>query len=647
VVSPSVLKCAFIFNEITEDIAMTWGLDKARETYNVAHWSDGYFDINAQGELVAYPDGDQTKAAVSLSELTEQFKKQGLTLPVLVRFTDILQNRVETLTSAFTKARNAREYQGSYTCVYPIKVNQQRSVVSKLLAHPSGLVGLEAGSKPELMAILGVAKEPITIVCNGYKDSEFLRLACIGQGMGHKVHIVVEKLSELTTLLAEIDDLGIEPSIGIRIRLNSVGKGKWQNTGGEKGKFGLTAGQVLSAVELLKSRNKLHLMQLVHFHIGSQIANIRDIHRALRECARHFAELTQLGVPLNTVDVGGGLGVDYEGSGSRSSCSMNYSVEEYARNVVNAFAEVCQQHDLKHPAIITESGRALTAHHAVLITDVIDVECAPNHANPTAPEADSVLVLDEMWQCLQRLTPRMALEIYHDAMHLFSEAHDQYVHGLLTMLEWAKLEQLYFTILHRVRASLSENARAHREVLDDLNEKLADKLFVNFSLFQSLPDVWGIQQLFPVMPVENLHQPLTQRAIIQDITCDSDGQIRNYVEGTGIESSLPIPEYKQGQQYHIAMFLVGAYQEILGDLHNLFGDTDSVHVELTDAGYQLTNAIKGDSVKDVLKFVDYDSDILAENFAKRVNSLAIDEQSKAQYLSELNAGLAGYTYFED
>ncbi|KTF15005.1 biosynthetic arginine decarboxylase [Pseudoalteromonas sp. H103] len=626
---------------------MTWGLETARATYNVAHWSDGYFDINAQGELVAYPDGDQTKSAISLTQLTEQFKQQGLTLPVLVRFTDILKNRVDTLTNAFTLAQSSREYQGKYTCVYPIKVNQQRSVVSKLLAHPSGLVGLEAGSKPELMAILGVAKEPITIVCNGYKDSEFLRLACIGQAMGHSVKIVVEKLSELTTLLEEIDNLGIEPAIGIRIRLNSVGKGKWQNTGGEKGKFGLTAGQVLSAVEVLKQHNKLHLMQMVHFHIGSQIANIRDIHRALRECARHFAELTQLGVPLNTVDVGGGLGVDYEGSGSRSACSMNYTVEEYARNVVNAFAEVCDQHNLAHPAIITESGRALTAHHAVLITDVIDVEKAPNHLNPEPPIENSALVLDEMWQCLQRLNPRMALEIYHDAMHLFSEAHDQYVHGLVSMLEWAKIEQLYFTILHRVRASLSNNARAHREVLDDLNEKLADKLFVNFSLFQSLPDVWGIQQLFPIMPIESLNQPLTQRAIIQDITCDSDGQIREYVEGAGIETSLPIPEYKPGEQYHIAMFMVGAYQEILGDLHNLFGDTDSVHVELNDEGYVLTNAIKGDSVKDVLKFVDYDSAILADNFAYQVNKLTVSEQCKEGYLAELNAGLEGYTYFED
>ncbi|CAM4264129.1 biosynthetic arginine decarboxylase [Pseudoalteromonas byunsanensis] len=626
---------------------MTWGLDTARALYNVAHWSEGYFDINNKGELVAYPDGDHNKTPVSLNQLTEDFKAQGLTLPVLVRFTDILKHRVDTMTDAFSEACQQRDYQGQYNCVYPIKVNQQRSVVTKLLAHPSGQVGLEAGSKPELMAILGVATQPITIVCNGYKDSEFLRLACIGQAMGHKVNIVVEKLSELTTLIKEIDDLNIEPAIGIRIRLNSVGKGKWQNTGGEKGKFGLTAGQVLEAVEMLKQANKLHLMNLVHFHIGSQIANIRDIHRALKECARHFAELSQLGVPLKTVDVGGGLGVDYEGSGSRSACSMNYTVAEYARNVVSAFAEVCEQHDLVHPAIITESGRALTAHHAVLITDVIDVEKAPHQHTLIMPAQDAHVILQELWQAYSRITARLALETYHDAMHLFSEAHAQYVHGMVSMTQWAQIEQLYFTILHRVRELLNENARAHREVLDDLNEKLADKLFVNFSLFQSLPDVWGIQQLFPVMPIESLDKPLTQRAILQDITCDSDGQIRDYVEGSGIESSLPIPPYVPGEQYHIAMFMVGAYQEILGDLHNLFGDTDSVHVELCDNGYNLTNAIKGDSVQDVLKFVHYDHTQLADNFVARVSETVQDESLRAQYLQELNAGLAGYTYFED
>ncbi|MCF6442231.1 biosynthetic arginine decarboxylase [Pseudoalteromonas luteoviolacea] len=626
---------------------MEWGVDTARNTYNVQHWSDGYFDINDSGELIAYPDGDHSKAPIVLSDLTERFKEQGLTLPVLVRFTDILQNRVDTLTGAFAQAKAQREYQGEYTCVYPIKVNQQRSVVSKLLSHPSGLVGLEAGSKPELMAILGLATSPITIVCNGYKDREFLRLALIGQAMGHKVQIVVEKLSELDALIKEVDDMQIEPAIGIRIRLNSIGKGKWQNTGGEKGKFGLTAGQVLNAVDTLRRHNKLHLMQLVHFHIGSQIANIRDIQRALRECARHYAELSQLGVPLKTVDVGGGLGVDYEGSGSRSACSMNYTVGEYARNVVNAFAEVAEQHDLPHPDIITESGRALTAHHAVLITDVIDIETAPNEDVPEKISGDEHNLIQELRQALSRLTPRLALETYHDAIHLFGDAHDQYVHGLISMAQWSKIERLYFTILRQVRDSLSAQSRAHREVLDDLNEKLADKLFVNFSLFQSLPDVWGIQQLFPVVPISNLDQPLTQRSIIQDITCDSDGQIREYVEGAGIESSLPMPQYHPSEQYHLAMFMVGAYQEILGDLHNLFGDTDSVHVELNETGYQLTNALKGDCVEDVLRFVHYDKQQLIDNFTRQVNAVAVAPKTKETFLKELKMGLTGYTYFVD
>lgn len=410
-------------------------ITNARETYNIAHWSEGYFDINEQGEVVAFPDKDHSKQGVSLATLTEQFKEQGLTLPVLVRFTDILQSRVDTLVNAFSDAKSNRNYQGNYTCVYPIKVNQQSSVVKKLLAHQSNKVGLEAGSKPELMAILGVADKPIRIVCNGYKDSEFLRLACIGQAMGHDVNIVVEKLSELDVLLQEIEKLGIEPGIGIRIRLNSVGKGKWQNTGGEKGKFGLTASQVLSAIERLNKAGKGHLLNLVHFHIGSQIANIRDIHRALKECARHYAELCQMGVALKTIDVGGGLGVDYEGSGSRNSCSMNYTVAEYARNVVNTFADTCEALNLPQPDIITESGRALTAHHAVLITDVIDVEEAPKLHSDIVLSDNSPQVLQEMWQAKQRLTPRLALEIYHDAMHLFSEAHEQYVHGLLSMTD--------------------------------------------------------------------------------------------------------------------------------------------------------------------------------------------------------------------
>ena len=490
---------------------MSTVIENARHTYNIKHWSDGYFDINEHGNLVAYPNKNRERAGICFNQLTQDFIKQGLTLPVLVRFTDILQSRVDTLVNAFGSVREQKNYRGEYTCVYPIKVNQQYSVVTKLLEHPSNKVGLEAGSKPELMAILGVANRPISIVCNGYKDSEFLRLACIAQEMGHHVHIVIEKLSELDALLHELETLPTKPSIGIRIKLNSVGKGKWQNTGGEKGKFGLTAGQVLQAVNKLKAVNKLELLQLVHFHIGSQVANIRDIHLALKECARHFAELYEMGVPLNTVDVGGGLGVDYEGSGSRSACSMNYTVEEYAKNVVAAFADICEQKSLPEPNIITESGRALTAHHAVLITDVIDIETPPKLAREFAIADDAPQILAEMTAIRTSLNARLAIETYHDAMHLFSEAHEQYVHGLLSLRDWSQIELLYFDVLQQVHELLDPQSRSHRDIIDDLNEKLANKLFVNFSLFQSLPDIWGIEQIFPIMPTERLNEPLSQR----------------------------------------------------------------------------------------------------------------------------------------
>lgn len=625
-------------------------IEIAKSVYNVERWSEGYFNIDQNGEVVATPLAKSNAGVINLPSLVSDLKQQGLSLPILVRFTDILSNRADNLINAFRKAKKARNFGGEFTAVYPIKVNQQFSVVDKLVKHSSGKVGLEAGSKPELMAVLGVANKPIKIVCNGYKDSEFMRLACIGQAMGHKVHVVIEKLSELEVLLEAARCIGHTPSIGIRIRLNSVGKGKWQNTGGEKGKFGLSATQVLATIEQLKKVDKLEYLNLVHFHIGSQIANIRDIHNAIRECARHYAELAELGVPINTIDVGGGLGVDYEGSGSRSSCSMNYTVEEYANNVVGPIAEICEQKQLPHPNIITESGRAMTAHHAMLVTDVIDIEKAPVPEEVAPAEDDDDASYQELWRTYQSTHKRNVLEAYHDAIHLFSDAHQKYVVGLIGMMQWAKVEQIYFAILKRVQKLLDIKSRAHREVLDELNEKLADKMFVNFSLFQSLPDVWGIEQLFPIMPLKYLNEELGSRAVIQDITCDSDGQITQYADGAGIETSLPLPKYQGQCDYLIGMFMVGAYQEILGDLHNLFGDTDSVHVEIDESeksGYRLTKLIKGESVTDVLRHVHFEPEKLAESYAQQLNQTQISEAQKQSYLEELQLGLEGYTYFEN
>ena len=625
-------------------------IENAKAVYNIKRWSEGYFDISKSGELVAAPFGEPSLGTINLPDMCRDLKSAGLNYPILVRFTDILSHRASNLINAFQNAKQERGFTGRYTAVYPIKVNQQFSVVEKLINHPSGKVGLEAGSKPELMAVLGVSTKPITIVCNGYKDSEFMRLACIGQAIGHDVRVVIEKVTELDVLLSAAADIGFMPTIGIRIRLNSIGKGKWQNTGGEKGKFGLSATQVLEVVDSLKRKDKLNYLTLVHFHIGSQIANIRDIHNAMRECARHYAELYALGINIKTIDVGGGLGVDYEGSGSRSSCSMNYSVDEYAKNVVGPVAEICDLLDLPHPDIITESGRAMTAHHAMLITDVIDIERSPVPKQVTEAQTDDSAIYKELWRAYEHTDKRHALESYHDAVHLYGDAHQQYVVGLLGLLEWAKIEQIYFAILQRVHSLLNVKSRTHREVMDELNEKLADKLFVNFSLFQSLPDVWGIEQLFPVMPLKYLDKPLCSRAIIQDITCDSDGQIRQYADGEGVESSLALPNFEHQKDYVLGMFMVGAYQEILGDLHNLFGDTDSVHVELSkdsEHGYAITKMEKGESVSDVLAHVRFESDKLEQSYQIQLANSELPEQIKQQFLSELQSGLVGYTYFEN
>lgn len=623
-----------------------WTLDKARHLYGVAHWSDGYFDIDDQGELVAFPDRNRERAGVRLSDLVKDLKDQGLSLPVLVRFNDILTDRVKRLTSGFAKAVENLDYSGRYHAVYPIKVNQQKSVVEGLL-NASPHVGLEAGSKPELMAVLGVATRPITIVCNGYKDSEFLRLALIGRRLGHKVYVVVEKLSELKKLLGESKEMGIDPLVGVRVRLNSVGKGNWQNTGGEKGKFGLAAHQVLEAVDMMREAGKLDCLKLVHFHIGSQVANIRDIQGALKECARYYAELRELGVPLDVVDVGGGLGVDYEGSRSRGNCSMNYTVDEYAAKVVYALKEICSARDLPEPDIITESGRAMTAHHAVMITNVIDVERAPTQVQFDEPDDEAPSVLKDLWRTLEYVNEEPPLESYHDAVYFLSEAHAMYTHGLLRIGEWAQAEKMYFAVCRAVREQLNPRSRAHRPVLDELNEKLADKLFCNFSLFQSTPDVWGIDQLFPIMPVSHLSEAPSARAIIQDITCDSDGQIRQYVDAEGIESSLPLTGYHPGNDYCIGFFMVGAYQEILGDLHNLFGDTDSVHVQLTKDGYRFDAALKGDTVADVLRYVSFDPKSLIQGYRRQLAAAKLTDSERQQFSAELEAGIHGYTYLED
>jgi arginine decarboxylase len=624
-----------------------WTLDRARELYNIANWNGGYFHINDRGRVCLRVPGLADHPGVDLFELALSLRDSGeSSLPVLIRFQDILSDRVRRLREAFDQARAETGFHGPYTAVYPIKVNQQRSVVERILGEGGDRVGLEAGSKPELMAVLALSRPGGVIVCNGYKDREYLRLALIGNLLGLRVYIVIEKPSELDGVLEASRDLGVRPMLGMRVRLASIGKGKWQNTGGEKAKFGLSASQSLGLLERLREAGMLDCMQLLHFHMGSQIANIRDIQAGMGEAGRFYAELRRLGADIRVVDAGGGLGVDYEGSRSRNDCSMNYSLQEYANNIVRSLVNACREYDLPHPQIFTESGRALTAHHAVLVTNVIDTERAPDREDLAPPGIDEPLILQDMWHLYENPEGIAPTEVYHDMAHWLSEAQAMYTHGVLDLAQRARAETLYFATCRRLASD--ESLRLPREIRDEINEKLADKYFCNFSVFQSIPDVWAIDQIFPIMPLHRLDEPPTRRAVLQDLTCDSDGHVERYVDSEGVETSLPLHPLREGEPYLLGIFLVGAYQEILGDLHNLFGDTDSINVVLEPGGgHRLEQPERGDTVDELLRYVHFDPQTLAAAYRAKVASAGLDEALGGRVLAELEHGLSGYTYLEE
>lgn len=626
-----------------------WNVGQSLNTYGLPYWGDGYFAINEQGHLAVMPRRRQGPS-LDLYAIAREAQSAGLSLPVLLRFTDILHDRVQRLHAAFDAACEQHDYAGTYTAVYPIKVNQQRTVVEEILAAAPGRVGLEAGSKPELMAVLALANaDGGVIVCNGYKDREYIRLALIGRALGHRIFIVVEKLSELDIILQEAEQLGVDPLLGVRVRLASLGAGKWQNTGGEKAKFGLSAGQVLQLLQQLRAHGRLDALRLMHFHMGSQIANIHDIQHGLGEAGRYYAELRRLGAPIEVVDVGGGLGVDYEGSRSRSFCSMNYSLEEYAANIVRSLAEVCAEHQLPQPALVTEAGRAMTAHHAVLVTNVTEAEAVETGGVPQQPDEEAPTLLHDLWQLHQQQAERPASEVYHDAVHWLQEAQVLFAHGAARLEDRANAERLYAAICRSLQQRLqNENGRRNREILDELNEKLADKYFCNFSIFQSVPDVWGIDQVFPIVPLHRLEEAPTRRGCLQDLTCDSDGRIDHYVDEAGIENSLPLHSLREGEPYLLGLFMVGAYQEILGDLHNLFGDTHAVNVALDEcSGHVLRDAENGDRVDELLNYVHFSDAALVDAYRRKVAAAELPADTRARYLRELEAGLRGYTYLED
>lgn len=625
---------------------MIWTIYDAKDTYAIRHWSDGYFDIAESGHLVAIPRRDSSLGQIDLVEIVDRIGQEGLALPILIRFTDIVRDRVMRLSQAFAAARAEYGYQGPYTPVYPIKVNQQRSVVEAILHSEVPRIGLESGSKSELLALLALAPQGTAVICNGYKDRAYIRLGLIGQRLGLNVFLVVEKPSELGLILEEAETLGIIPQLGVRLRLTSVAAGKWQNSGGEKAKFGLAASDVLSLVETLKQTGRLDWLKLMHFHVGSQVADIDDFKAALREASRYYVELRQLGAPIAIFDAGGGLGVDYEGTHSNSFSSINYNLQEYAHSIVRALAEVCAEAQLPHPEIITESGRALTAHHAVLVTNIIEVEQA--HELPPLQTEDTHPVLIDLHRAFERLEHDGLLSTYHDAQFDLREARALYIQGRLSLAQLAEAERLNTLICQRLRQRLDIRLRAHRELLDELNDRLADKVFCNFSVFQSMPDAWAIGQIFPVMPLQRLNEPPTRRGRIMDLTCDSDGSLKSYVDRQSIESTLPLHEIRPGERYLIGFFMLGAYQEILGDIHNLFGDTHSVNVELDgNGGWHLTMPARGDHAADLLRYVHILPENLQRAFRKKLAQIDLHPAQRKLFENELVSGLNGYTYLEE
>ena len=638
--------------------AAAWTVEDARALYNVEGWGGGYFDVNERGRVVVRPDRDRPELELDLLDFARDLEEQGVALPVLLRFSDILRSRISQLSERFQAAMREYEYVGGYTTVYPVKVNQQRHVVEEILEHgrPYG-VGLECGSKPELQAVLAVSEDADhLIVCNGYKDHEFMRLALMGQKVGHEVFIVIEQLSELDVLLEVAAELDVRPTVGVRVKLATESAGRWAQSAGEKSKFGLNPSQLVKLIDRLRDSGQLDVLKLVHFHLGSQIPDIRFIKAGLQEVARFYVELRKMGVELSHVDVGGGLGVDYDGTGSsQSNASVNYSLQEYANDVVYTMAEACREAEVPMPHLISESGRALTAHHAMLLLKVIDVE---SQAEPPLPALtdDDHGILHEMVDdyALLRgegggrpLTPHKVMAIYHDASFAKDRARQLFNSGVLDLRGLALAEQIYFAVINRIAAIVNVDRDEYEEIHKELDATLVDRYFCNFSLFQSLPDNWAIDQLFPIMPVHRLDERPTRLGTLQDVTCDSDGKIDRFVGDRTGRPSLELHEFRDDEEYVLGIFLTGAYQEILGDLHNLFGDTNAVHVKLTERGAEITDLVHGDTVTEVLNYVQFHAPSLLTTWRRKVTAAKALSRSEAnQFVADYVAGLDGYTYLE-
>lgn len=627
-----------------------WTIEDSEELYNITGWGTSYYGINEKGDVYVTPCKDNTQ--IDLRDVMDELALRDVTAPVLLRFPDILDNRIEKTASCFAKAKKEYDFQADNFIIYPIKVNQMQPVVGEIISHGRKFnLGLEAGSKPELHAVIAVqCQSDSLIICNGYKDESYIELALLAQKMGKRIFIVVEKLNELDIIARAAKKLKVKPNLGIRIKLASSGSGKWEESGGDASKFGLTAAELLSALKMLDEKGLHDCLRLIHFHIGSQITKIRRIQTALREAAQFYVNLHNMGYNVDFVDCGGGLGVDYDGTRSSSSeSSVNYSIQEYVNDCVYTFVEAANKNNIPHPNLITESGRSLAAHHSILIIDVLETASLPEMPDEfEAKESDHQLVRD-LYDIWCNLNPRSMLEDWHDAEQIRDEALELFSHGLVDLKTRAEIEAMYWSVSREINMLAKQMKHVPEELLG-LDKLLADKYFCNFSLFQSLPDSWAIDQLFPIMPIQRLDERPTRNATLQDITCDSDGKIANFVVNGRPSHVIPLHTLKKNEPYYLGVFLVGAYQEILGDMHNLFGDTNAAHISVKDGKYHIDQIFDGETVEEVLNYVQYNPKRLVRQLeqwvTKSVKAGKITLDEGKEFLANYRSGLYGYTYLE-
>lgn len=627
-----------------------WRIEDSAELYNINGWGRQYFSINSKGNVAVTPR--EGYASVDLREVMDELQVRDITSPVLLRFPDILDNRIEKISKCFATASKQYNYQGQNYIIYPIKVNQMRPVVEEIVTHGEKFnIGLEAGSKPELHAVLATnIKENALIICNGYKDKTYIELALLAQKMGRRIYIVVEKLNELRIISEVAKRMELRPNVGLRIKLASSGSGKWETSGGDQSKFGLNSAELLEALDYMERNKMTDCLKLIHFHIGSQITKIRFIKNAIREATQFYVQLCQMGFEVEFMDIGGGLGVDYDGTrNSASGSSMNYSIQEYANDAVSAIVDACVKNGLKQPNVINESGRSLTAHHSVLVLEVLETTQLPIWKdNKEISEADHELIR-ELYAIWDNLDQQNILESWHDALQIREEALDLFSLGLVDLRTRAQMEELFWSIAREV-GDIAHGMRHAPDELRKVSKMIPDKYFCNFSLFQSLTDAWAIDQVFPIIPLSRLDEKPTRTCTVQDITCDSDGKIAYYISPSGTAGALPVHPVKPGEPYYLGVFLVGAYQEILGDMHNLFGDTNAVHISVYKDHYEIDRIIDGETVADVLDYVQFNPKKLVRNVEAWVTASMkegkISPEEGREFLSNYRSGLYGYTYID-